>query len=619
MASVINTNTLSMVTQQNLNQSQNALNTSMERLSSGMRINSAKDDAAGQAIANRMDSQITGLSQAQRNANDGISVAQTAEGALNQVNDNLQRVRELTVQAQNGTNNADDLSSIQNEIDLRLEEITRISEQTSFNGIDVLQEDNTMSIQVGANDGEVIKINLKQINAETLGLTGFNVDGSGEVDNDAATADSLSLAGFDAAASANANGSVTYTKDTVTANNQLTSSDLMSQLDDGATVSLNSTGATGFEDNGNTSIGFNSASNITYSATNDNFTYDVEDASATSVATKLTPAAGEGARAATISIGGSTTEVLIQENGSITNTNSEALYIDGSGNLTATTSGADTTYADATVDNLTAAMQSQDAALATAINSVDGAALDLTGTDIEEATITLKDSGTKFTGQAFADGIDVTGAVADKTNVENMLAQVGGDITLANDLTVTDDDSPAQDVNINQFSVAAGGLVSAGETAGNLATNDAIYMNADGDLTEATETTKTTTYYAQENGMVTDDTGAQVYVGQDDALTMDAVTEGEATPDPLAALDAALKNVDSMRSELGAVQNRFDSAITNLATTETNLASAQSRIQDADYAEEVSSMTTAQILQQAGTSMLTQANQVPQNVLSLLG
>ncbi|WP_288986579.1 flagellin, partial [uncultured Cobetia sp.] len=108
-------------------------------------------------------------------------------------------------------------------------------------------------------------------------------------------------------------------------------------------------------------------------------------------------------------------------------------------------------------------------------------------------------------------------------------------------------------------------------------------------------------------------------VGQDDALTMDAVTEGEATPDPLAALDAALKNVDSMRSELGAVQNRFDSAITNLATTETNLASAQSRIQDADYAEEVSSMTTAQILQQAGTSMLTQANQVPQNVLSLLG
>merc|ERR1711964_660497 len=125
--SVINTNITSMIGQQNLSKSQNALTTSMERLSSGLRINSAKDDAAGQAIANRMSSQITGLAQAQRNANDGISVAQTAEGALNQINDNLQRIRELTVQAQNGTNSASDLSSIQDEINQRLSEIDRIS------------------------------------------------------------------------------------------------------------------------------------------------------------------------------------------------------------------------------------------------------------------------------------------------------------------------------------------------------------------------------------------------------------------------------------------------------------------------------------------------------------
>jgi len=125
--SVINTNITSMIGQQNLSKSQNDLTTSMERLSSGLRINSAKDDAAGQAIANRMTAQITGLSQAQRNANDGISIAQTAEGALNQVNDNLQRVRELAVQAQNGTNSADDLTSIQDEINQRLEEIDRIS------------------------------------------------------------------------------------------------------------------------------------------------------------------------------------------------------------------------------------------------------------------------------------------------------------------------------------------------------------------------------------------------------------------------------------------------------------------------------------------------------------
>jgi flagellin len=161
--SVINTNITSMIGQQNLNKSQNALTTSMERLSSGLRINSAKDDAAGQAIANRMTSQITGLMQAQRNANDGISVAQTAEGALNQVNDNLQRIRELAVQAENGTNSQDDLDSIQNEIN-------RISEETDFNGL---------KIQVGANDGEVIEVALKEINAKTLGLEGFNVTGAG--------------------------------------------------------------------------------------------------------------------------------------------------------------------------------------------------------------------------------------------------------------------------------------------------------------------------------------------------------------------------------------------------------------------------------------------------------
>lgn len=124
----------------------------MERLSSGLRINSAKDDAAGQAIANRMTSQITGLAQAQRNANDGISVAQTAEGALNQVNDNLQRIRELSVQAQNETNSSDDLKSIQDEIGQRLSEIDRISKETSFNGVDVLASDRGLEIQVGAND-----------------------------------------------------------------------------------------------------------------------------------------------------------------------------------------------------------------------------------------------------------------------------------------------------------------------------------------------------------------------------------------------------------------------------------------------------------------------------------
>ncbi|TKT98184.1 flagellin FliC, partial [Citrobacter sp. wls830] len=165
----------------NLNKSQSSLSSAIERLSSGLRINSAKDDAAGQAIANRFTANVKGLTQASRNANDGISIAQTTEGALSEINNNLQRVRELSVQATNGTNSQSDLDSIQNEITQRLSEIDRVSGQTQFNGVKVLASDSSMKIQVGANDGETITIDLKEITSSTLGLTGFNVNGKGEV------------------------------------------------------------------------------------------------------------------------------------------------------------------------------------------------------------------------------------------------------------------------------------------------------------------------------------------------------------------------------------------------------------------------------------------------------
>lgn len=194
--SVINTNYLALVSQNNLNKSQSALGTAIERLSSGLRINSAKDDAAGQAIANRFTANIRGLTQAARNANDGISIAQTAEGALNEINNNLQRVRELAVQAQNGTNSASDVDSIQQEVNLRLEEINRVASQTQFNGINMLAStaDTTIKIQVGAKDSEQIDITIKgnsgwnkfstgasngttQVNGETRAVTqqGFDV------------------------------------------------------------------------------------------------------------------------------------------------------------------------------------------------------------------------------------------------------------------------------------------------------------------------------------------------------------------------------------------------------------------------------------------------------------
>lgn len=161
--SVINTNITALIGQNNLKNSQASLQQAQERLSSGLRINGAKDDAAGQAIANRMTSTITGLNQAARNANDGISLAQTAEGALDQINDNLQRIRELTVQAQNGTNSAQDIDSIQEEVNERLKEIDRVTQQTEFNGRSLFATGSTgtaFAIQVGSKDDEFISIEI---------------------------------------------------------------------------------------------------------------------------------------------------------------------------------------------------------------------------------------------------------------------------------------------------------------------------------------------------------------------------------------------------------------------------------------------------------------------------
>ncbi|NDL62593.1 FliC/FljB family flagellin [Acerihabitans arboris] len=361
MAQVINTNSISLIAQNNLNKSQSSLSTAIERLSSGLRINSAKDDAAGQAISNRFTSNINGLTQASSNANDGISLAQTTEGALDEVNDNLQAIRTLTVQSQNGTNSASDLQSIQDEISQRLDEVNRISEQTQFNGVSVLDgSKSSVSIQVGANDGQTITIDLQAINTSTLGLDKFNVDGPS----------------------------------------------------------------------------------------------------------------------------GTTTAVA---------TDGTAKY-----NSTAITA------------------------------------------------VSLKDSA----------GAAVTGTLQ-------------------------------TDANGNYFVDTGATDASGAETYYKLTANDMSIDSTTGALT------------------VTVDNSA------DNTTTA-------ATTDPLTTLDKALSTVDDMRSNLGAVQNRFDSTINNLSSTTSNLSEAQSRIQDADYATEVSNMSKAQILQQAGTSVLAQANQVPQTVLSLL-
>ncbi len=322
MAQVINTNSLSLITQNNINKNQSALSTSIERLSSGLRINSAKDDAAGQAIANRFQSNITGLTQAARNANDGISAAQTTEGALSEINNNLQRVRELTVQSQNGTNSQSDLDSIQDEIKSRLDEIDRVSGQTQFNGVNVLSKDGSLKIQVGANDGQTISIDLKKIDSSTLGLNGFNVNGTGTVNNKSATISDLT------AQKAVDNGDGTYK---VTTNNSaLTASQALDKLSDGDTVDVQTYAG-----------GTSSTVSYKFNAASGNFSYNNKSndtsAKAGDLADTLLPAAGQ-TKTGTYKAASGDVNFTVDATGNLTIGGQQA-YLTDDGNLTTNNSG----------------------------------------------------------------------------------------------------------------------------------------------------------------------------------------------------------------------------------------------------------------------------------------
>ncbi|MCH5358890.1 flagellin FliC [Escherichia fergusonii] len=489
MAQVINTNSLSLLTQNNLNKSQSSLSSAIERLSSGLRINSAKDDAAGQAIANRFTANIKGLTQASRNANDGISVAQTTEGALNEINNNLQRVRELTVQATNGTNSDSDLSSIQAEITQRLEEIDRVSEQTQFNGVKVLAENNEMKIQVGANDGETITINLAKIDAKTLGLDGFNIDGAQK-----ATGSDL----------------ISKFKATGTDNYQVKGDNYTVNVDSGAVK--------------------NEAGDDIYVSAADGSLTTSSDTKVTIDASKLAE------QAVSLQAGKS----IVYEGITFTNKSGGNFDDKGNGVLTANVDGKDVDF--------------------TISLSTDGTG---TGAKLTTANEVYKNSAGQLTA----------------TKVENKAATLS-------------------DLDLN----------AAKKTGSTLVVNGATYnVSADGKtVTDATPGNDKVMYLSKSEG------GSPILVNEDAAKSL------QSTTNPLETIDKALAKVDNLRSDLGAVQNRFDSAITNLGNTVNNLSSARSRIEDADYATEVSNMSRAQILQQAGTSVLAQANQTTQNVLSLL-
>ena len=578
MAQVINTNSLSLITQNNINKNQSALSTSMERLSSGLRINSAKDDAAGQAIANRFTSNIKGLTQAARNANDGISAAQTTEGALSEINNNLQRVRELTVQSQNGTNSQSDQDSIQDEIKSRLDEIDRVSGQTTFNGVNVLAKDGTMKIQVGANDGETISIDLKQIDSKTLGLTGFNVNGTGSVANTAASKADLDAAQLTSAGAATTepSGAVKYT---VSAGLKAsTASEAFASLGNGAKVTA--AFANGLGD------ATAAAANHTYTLdkTSGSYSYNVtagDNTSAAQLQSFLTPKAGDTANL-NVKIGTTSVDVVLSSDGKIAAKDGSALFIDSTGNLTQNNSG---TVTAATLDGLTK-------------NNDGTAAVGVSITTADNTTITL--AGSADTGTT-AGSIALQNVKISATALQSS--------TAGKAFTIDADGNGAG--SAGDIQVAANGGI---KTTADGTTFSAAFTDAKGALTTSNEQN----IFLQTDGSVTNGSGKAVFKDASGKFTTDAATTSATTADPLKALDAAISSIDKFRSSLGAIQNRLNSAVTNLNNTTTNLTAAQSRIQDADYATEVSNMSKAQIVQQAGNSVLAKANQVPQQVLSLL-
>jgi flagellin len=493
MALTVNTNVASLNTQRNLNTSAKGLDTSLQRLSTGYRINSAKDDAAGLQIANRLTSQITGLGVATRNANDGISLAQTAEGALQQSTGILQRMRDLALQSANGSNGAVERAALQGEVAQLQQELNRISDTTSFGGRKILDGSfGSQAFQVGANAYETISVSIGSAATDRIGINRVTSDSSGA-------------------------------------------------------VAIGAAGTSGTSSYGAASGSFNITSQFT------------TNASGGSVAVSY--GANSSARDIASAINAKSDETGVTANA---RTVAELSGLSASGTVSFKLGGAGDTPS---VISAVITDQTQLSALADAIN---------------------KESG-KTGISAFSKG-DKLELVSDR----------------------------GEKIEITEFNLASGGT----------ATLQA--KNFDGSETNGAEVSIVANGGARVDGQIQFEAASAFQITgsgagfTDGFSTLNSVKEIDISTavgaqDALGIINGAISNIDSQRAQLGAVQNRFENTISNLQNIAENSSAARSRIRDTDFAAETSELTKNQILQQAGTAILAQANQLPQAVLSLLG
>ncbi len=520
MAAVINTNVASLNAQRNLSQSQSQLTTSLERLSTGLRINSAKDDAAGLAISNRMTSQIRGMDQAARNANDAISLAQTGESAMAQMTTNLQRMRELSIQSGNATNTEADRKSLDAEFQQLLQENDRMAETTSFNGQKILDGSmQTATFQVGANVGETISVDINQ---------SMRTDSVGSF--------------------ANVSNALQGSVGTVVGAAAVPEDGL---LDADGDIEINGT----------------------------------EIVAAKDYSTAASPDFKEGLAGAGKSAGSAF---------SIAEAINKAQDTTG---VTATATGAEQEITAATISSAV-------------VGTGDTYTMNINGTQVFQQG----ESDTAFTAAELANAIN------NKSGDTGVTAKVGNDGGLT--LTAADGRNIEMTEELGGFTAADSDTVVGyfGTTLTGAAATGAALTITKGSVELSSNAAMTIKSATNDNAVIfqgvadnTDDATSTTTLNSTDIRTVDNANAS------IQRIDAAITQIDSLRGTFGAVQSRFESTISSLQSASENISAARSRIMDTDFAAETAAMTRAQILQQAGTAMVSQANALPQGVLSLLG
>ena len=550
---VIGTNISALRAQNGSRVAQTGLQTAVERLSTGMRINSAKDDAAGLAISTRMTSQVRGLAVAIRNASDGISMAQTAEGALGEVTNMLQRIRELAVQASNGTLSDSDRASLQTETNQLLSEINNVSRTANFNGLKLLDGSiQDLKLQTGVNQGETVAISMASVSTNDLGLTSGGKPGqviSGRVgDISSIAADAVTVNGSALFNSAIAAGQT---------------ADTAQKLAEAINLNSDKTGVTATASNNVTSAKITAES----FAVGD-ITIDGKNVGAASSIEELVSNINRNDFGVTATLNADKTITL-------SNTTGEEITVGGTaaGGFTAGTYQGFISLQSKDGKDIKV-----DVKQATA-----GTYLDTEIANAQKLGLNVSSDGVSFMGQAVGAG------------------------NLA-----------AGDVKINGVSIDATTAATAAAKA------DAI--NAKSDQHGVTATVSGTRLVltskdgseVRVEGNATASIGFASQGGTDKFSSTLDISSQEAASSALGIIDKALESLTQTRGDLGALQNRLETTVNNLTSTSTNLVDARSRILDADFSAETTNLAKAQILSQAATAMLAQANQSQQNVLSLL-